>query len=144
MLDNHFNDQNIARNMKTLNQYLLIAVCAAGVSALANQAFASESASAGCGGGCCGGMATTLSADTSTTTSTSTNAIPDLLKTCPVSGDKLGEMGDPYTFIYKGQEVKLCCKGCKKDFDKEPAKYVKLIRAADKNAKKTAAGAVQK
>ena len=57
---------------------------------------------------------------------------PDLLTTCPVSGEKLGEMGKPFTFTYQEQEVKLCCKGCKKDFDKDPAKYIKLIRAADK------------
>lgn len=59
-------------------------------------------------------------------------AKPDQLKTCPVSGEKLGEMGKPLIFTYQGQEVKLCCSGCKKDFDKDPAKYIKLIRAADK------------
>jgi len=59
-------------------------------------------------------------------------AKPDLLKTCPVSGEKLGEMGKPYTFTYKDQEVKLCCKGCKKDFDKTPDKFIAKIRAADK------------
>jgi YHS domain-containing protein len=57
---------------------------------------------------------------------------PDKLTTCPVSGDKLGEMGKPFTFEYKGREVKLCCKDCKKDFDKEPAKYIKKIEEADK------------
>jgi YHS domain-containing protein len=57
---------------------------------------------------------------------------PDLLKTCPVSGDKLGEMGKPFVFVYKGQEVKLCCPMCKADFDKNPGKYIKIIRAADK------------
>jgi len=56
---------------------------------------------------------------------------PDKLGTCPVSGDKLGEMGKPFVFVYQGQEVKLCCKDCKKDFDKDPAKYLKAIRAAD-------------
>jgi YHS domain-containing protein len=75
---------------------------------------------------CCAGMTTPMQADVST------NAVPDLLKTCPVSGEKLGEMGKPLTFTYKDQEVKLCCKSCKKDFDKDPAKYLKLIRAADK------------
>ena len=60
---------------------------------------------------------------------------PDLLTTCPVSGEKLGEMAPPYVFVYQGQEVKLCCSGCKKDFDKDPAKYLAKIRAADKNAK---------
>lgn len=52
---------------------------------------------------------------------------PYPLKTCIVSGDDLGEMGDPFVFTYKGQEIKLCCKPCKKDFDKDPAKYLKLL-----------------
>jgi len=61
-----------------------------------------------------------------------TNAVPDLLATCPVSGEKLGEMGKPVVFTYKDQEVKLCCNSCKKDFDKDPEKYIAKIRAADK------------
>lgn len=59
---------------------------------------------------------------------------PDKLTICPVSGDKLGEMGKPCVFTYKDREVKLCCKSCRKDFDKDPAKYLKLIEAADKAA----------
>jgi YHS domain-containing protein len=55
---------------------------------------------------------------------------PDLLTTCPVSGDKLGEMGKPYVFVYQGQEVKLCCPDCKTEFDKDPAKYLKKIQDA--------------
>ena len=69
-----------------------------------------------------------------------TNAVaaikPDLLTTCPVSGDKLGaDMGKPYVMVYQGQEVKFCCPMCKADFDKDPAKYLKKIRAADAAAK---------
>ncbi len=79
-------------------------------------------------GPCAAAMAMPAAADAGT------NAIPDRLATCPVSGDKLGEMGKAYTFVYKGQQVKLCCKGCKKDFDKDPGKYLKLIRAADKKS----------
>jgi YHS domain-containing protein len=52
---------------------------------------------------------------------------PYPLKVCSVSDEKLGEMGDPYVFAYKGQEVKLCCSHCKKDFDKDPAKFMKKI-----------------
>ena len=70
-----------------------------------------------------------------TPTAADTKATPDKLATCPVSGDKLGEMGKPYVFVYQGQEIKLCCPGCKKDFDNDPAKYVTKIRAADKKAK---------
>jgi YHS domain-containing protein len=107
--------------MKKTNQYLLLAVCALGVMTLTPKLMAAECAMPSC---CGGGAETTTVADSKTT--------PDLLATCPVSGEKLGEMGKPYTFTYKDQEVKLCCKGCKKDFDKDPAKYIKLIRAADK------------
>ena len=57
---------------------------------------------------------------------------PDLLTTCPVSGEKLGEMEPPTVIVYQGQEVKFCCASCKKDFDKDPAKYLAKIRAADK------------
>ena len=114
--------------MKNSNQYLLLAACAAAALTLANVATADVSNTASSSmPSCCGRIAPAPVAETST------NAVPDLLKTCPVSGEKLGgDMGKPYVFAYKGQEVKLCCKGCKKDFDKNPEKYLKLIRAADK------------
>jgi YHS domain-containing protein len=69
-----------------------------------------------------------LAADTNSAAATPPK--PDKLTTCPVSGDKLGEMGKPYVFVYQGQEVKLCCSGCKKDFDKNPAPYLKKIQDA--------------
>jgi YHS domain-containing protein len=65
-----------------------------------------------------------------TNSATATPPKPDKLATCPVSGEKLGEMGKPYVFVYQGQEVKLCCSGCKKDFDKNPAPYLKKIQDA--------------
>jgi YHS domain-containing protein len=61
---------------------------------------------------------------------------PYTLKTCVVSGEKLGEMGDPFVYAYEGREIKFCCKGCLKDFKKEPAKYIKLIEEAEAKAKK--------
>jgi len=79
--------------------------------------------------------ATTARAD-GTNSVSATPPKPDLLATCPVSGDKLGEMGKPYVFVYQGQEVKLCCPSCKEDFDKDSAKYIKMIRAADKKPAK--------
>jgi len=57
---------------------------------------------------------------------------PPSLTTCVVSGDKLGEMGKPYTFVKDGQEVKLCCKDCLKDFNKDPQKYLKMIQEKSK------------
>jgi YHS domain-containing protein len=71
------------------------------------------------------------------TNSVTASVKPDLLTTCPVSGDKLGgDMGKPYVMVYQGQEVKFCCPMCKKDFDKDPAKYIAKIRAADAPDKK--------
>ena len=61
---------------------------------------------------------------------------PYTLKNCIVSGEKLGEMGDPYVYEYKGREIKFCCKNCVKDFKKDPAKYVKKIEEAEAKAKK--------
>ncbi len=54
---------------------------------------------------------------------------PYKLETCLVSGDKFGEMGEPFVFIRKGQEIKLCCKGCLKDFNKDQAAYLKKLEA---------------
>ncbi len=56
------------------------------------------------------------------------------MTTCVVSGDKLeaGDMGPPINYIHKeagkpDRLVRLCCKGCIKKFNKEPAKYLKMI-----------------
>ena len=57
---------------------------------------------------------------------------PYPLKVCIVADDKLDH--DTYAFVYQGQEFKLCCESCKKDFDKAPAKFVKKL--ADAIAKK--------
>ena len=74
---------------------------------------------------------TTRAADTNSVASASSK--PDLLKTCPVSGEQIGgDMGKPYTFVYKGQEVNLCCPMCKAKFDKDPATYIKKIQDAGK------------
>lgn len=52
---------------------------------------------------------------------------PYPLKTCIVSDEELGGMGKPVGLVYKGQEIRLCCKACRKDFDKEPATYLKKL-----------------
>ncbi len=60
---------------------------------------------------------------------------PYTLETCIVTGEKLGGMGAAYVFEHQGREIKLCCKGCLKDFKKDPAKYVKKIEEAEAKAK---------
>jgi len=57
------------------------------------------------------------------------------LKTCVVSGAKLGEMGAPYVFKYEGTEIRLCCSSCKAKFEKDPAKYLAVIAEAAKTQK---------
>ncbi|MBI2925159.1 MAG: TRASH domain-containing protein [Verrucomicrobia bacterium] len=62
---------------------------------------------------------------------------PYRLKTCVVSGDKLGgDMGEPYVHKYQGREIKFCCKSCLKDFNNAPDKYVKAIAEAERKLAK--------
>ena len=72
-------------------------------------------------------------ADDTNSPSTSTNAVvkPYPLDTCVYDGMKLGSMGDPYVFVYQGQEIKLCCAGCKSRFLADPDTYMKKIKDAE-------------
>jgi hypothetical protein len=57
-----------------------------------------------------------------------TKAKPYPLKTCIVSDEAIGgEHGEPYVFVHKGQEIKLCCESCLKDFNKSPATFLKKL-----------------
>lgn len=60
---------------------------------------------------------------------------PYILDVCPVSDEKLGEMGEPVVLTHKGRQIKLCCDGCQKDFKADPAKFIAKIEAAEKKAK---------
>ena len=61
---------------------------------------------------------------------------PYPLDTCLVCGMKLGSMGTPYVFVYRGQEIKICDKSEKADFDKDPDKYLKKLADAEAKLKK--------
>ena len=79
------------------------------------------------------GLAFSALAAESANASAKTKAKPYVLKTCPVSGEKLGgDMGEPYVFEQGDRQIKLCCKNCLKDFKKDPSKYTKQIEAAEK------------
>lgn len=54
-------------------------------------------------------------------------------KICPVSGEKVGEMGPPVKHEYNGKVYNFCCAMCPPKFDKDPAKYAKI--AEDEVAK---------
>jgi YHS domain-containing protein len=86
-----------------------------------------------------GGLALALVALTSTALAADKKTDkpkPYPLDKCIVTDEKLGEMGKPFVFIHEGQEIKLCCKSCQKDFKKAPAKYLKKLEGAGKPDKK--------
>jgi YHS domain-containing protein len=71
-----------------------------------------------------------MQADADVTKSTSpATGHPYPLSTCPISGEELGSMGDPIHLASGGRDVALCCKGCIKKFEAEPAKYFAEIDA---------------
>jgi len=49
---------------------------------------------------------------------------------CPVSGEELGGMGKILDIVHEGHLVRLCCKACVKEFQKDPAKTLKSIEEA--------------
>ena len=49
------------------------------------------------------------------------------LKTCVVSGAKLGTMGKPVTLTHQGREVRLCCPACEPKFKADPDAFMKKI-----------------
>ena len=76
------------------------------------------------------GTVTVLLAGCSSETTSSEAAMPYPLDVCIVTDETIGADPNmkPYTFVYEGQEVKLCCKSCQKDFDRDPQKYLaKLV-----------------
>jgi YHS domain-containing protein len=51
------------------------------------------------------------------------------LDVCVVSGEKLGSMGDPVVVNHEGTELRFCCKECLPEFNKNPGKYVSMVKA---------------
>ncbi len=52
------------------------------------------------------------------------------LDTCIISGERLGEEGDPVSKVYDGREVRFCCKMCVGDFEKDPASHLGMLDQA--------------
>jgi len=46
------------------------------------------------------------------------------LETCAVSGAELGSMGDPINMVVGNRHVKLCCAGCTKKAEADPAAII--------------------
>jgi hypothetical protein len=53
------------------------------------------------------------------------------LKTCVVSGEALGSMGEPVDYVYGNRLVRLCCSGCIPALKKNPEKYLGMIHATE-------------
>ncbi|NIP92573.1 MAG: hypothetical protein GWO24_03525 [Akkermansiaceae bacterium] len=54
---------------------------------------------------------------------------PYPLQVCVVSGEELGSMGKPVIIEHEGTEVRFCCKECLPDFNKDPDKYLAILKA---------------
>lgn len=47
--------------------------------------------------------------------------------TCPISGQPLGSMGDPYDYVFDGKLVRFCCAGCTGQFNENPTEALATI-----------------
>jgi YHS domain-containing protein len=79
---------------------------------------------------------TALADDSKTKDNKTVPPKPYPLKTCLVCGMTLGDMGKPFVFEYKGQEIKVCDKPERSAFDKNPDKYMKKLADAVAKLKK--------
>ncbi len=52
---------------------------------------------------------------------------PYPLKTCIVTDNGLGSMGDERRIVNEGREIKFCCEPCIDKFLKNPAKYLSKL-----------------
>jgi hypothetical protein len=85
---------------------------------------------------CCAGCNKKFDADTAGYLAKIDEAIVEQQKaaypltTCVVSGQELGSMGEPISKVSGNQLVQLCCAGCVKKVDADPATYLSKIDAA--------------
>lgn len=56
------------------------------------------------------------------------------LKSCVVSGEPLGAMGDPVDMVVGGRLVRLCCKGCVDKMNADPVAFLAKVPAAEKKS----------
>ena len=55
-------------------------------------------------------------------------------KVCPVMDEPLGGMGTPIKVMVGDKPIYLCCKGCIKKIQAEPAKYLAMVYGADQSS----------
>ncbi|TWU46772.1 hypothetical protein [Rubripirellula reticaptiva] len=94
---------------------------------------------------CCAGCVATVKADptkyaagraqiTVTTSTLADAAAIAAQKVCPVMDEPLGGMGTPIKVMVGNKPIYLCCKGCIKKIQAEPAKYLAMVYPAGKTA----------
>lgn len=54
-------------------------------------------------------------------------ALASTQRYCPVTEERLGEMGPPLKITVKDQPIFLCCKGCKKKAEADPDKTLAKV-----------------
>ena len=80
-----------------------------------------------------------LSGCASTPTNTESTGVPNsaiknyTLKTCIVTDNALGSMGDPVMIVYNGQEVGFCCAPCVEEFEQNPQKFLAKLPSTTNN-----------
>jgi hypothetical protein len=59
---------------------------------------------------------------------------------CPISGGKLGGMGEPFDYVFAGELVRFCCAGCIGKFNADPTAAMAKVHAASPAAPAAAHG----
>lgn len=73
-------------------------------------------------------MALGLTSCATPSSGSSTSGVkPYPLKTCIVTDNDLGSMGDETRIVHEGREIKFCCAPCESKFLKNPAKYLSKL-----------------
>ena len=94
---------------------------------------------------CCGGCVNAVKSDPAKyaagrpqiTVATATAADADAIarqKVCPVMDEPLGGMGTPIKVTIGDKPIYLCCKGCIKKIEAEPAKYLAMVYGDQKTS----------
>lgn len=100
---------------------------------------------------CCAGCAGAVKSDPAKyaagrpeiTISSATQADAALIarqKACPVMDEPLGSMGNPVKVLVGDKPIFLCCKGCIKKIQAEPAKYLAMVYGNPAKAEAPAQG----
>ena len=93
------------------------------------------SSKAGCASGCCAKPSLAQSASPASPSYSALASEPvspataRAQRSCPVTGEDLGSMGNPIPVTVKGETIFVCCKGCIKKVQQNPDKYLAKVHA---------------